>query len=106
MPAPAAKMLWQVSHKDEWELLYDRWLMRWEGNEYLQQEFWEIEPGVMIDRRTQKWLEEADEFGILLMSLGNYVSLHHLQLGSNTYNSSVNATHREAELFAGLPVHI
>lgn len=77
MPAPAAKMLWQVSHKDEWEPLYDRWLMRWESNEYLQQEFWEIEPGVMIDRRTQKWLEEADEFGVLLMSLGNYVSLHH-----------------------------
>jgi len=39
MPAPAAKMLWQVSHKDEWEALYNRWLARWEGNGYLQQEF-------------------------------------------------------------------
>lgn len=77
MPAPAAKMLWQVNHKDEWEALYDRWLIRWEGSEYLQQEFWEIEPGVFINRRTQKWLEETDEFGIMLMSLGNCVSLHH-----------------------------
>ncbi|KAK9342922.1 hypothetical protein V1522DRAFT_372421 [Lipomyces starkeyi] len=71
MPAPAAKSLWQISRKEEWEPLYDRWLIRWEGGAYIQQEFWEIEPGLMINSRTQKWLEEADEFGLMLMSLVN-----------------------------------
>lgn len=71
MPAPAAKMLWQSQSKDHWECLYDQWLKSWVACGYLQGEFMMIQEGIKVDSRTEMWLEEADEFGMMFMSIGN-----------------------------------
>jgi hypothetical protein len=72
MPAPAAKFLWQASTKQQWEVLYRRWLIQWGGREYMQREFHDIKPGIILDQRTQMWLEDADELGILFLSICEY----------------------------------
>ncbi|KAK9250411.1 hypothetical protein V1507DRAFT_438159 [Lipomyces tetrasporus] len=69
MPASAAKWLWQASTREQWETLYNRWLARWDDSGYLQGELAGIDPGVMMDRRSEMWLEETDEFGITMMSI-------------------------------------
>ena len=69
MPAPAAKYLWQANTKQQWEGLYKRWLVQWDGQEYFQKEFLYVKPGLALDQRTQMWLEDADELGILFLSI-------------------------------------
>ncbi|OQE34814.1 hypothetical protein PENCOP_c015G08947 [Penicillium coprophilum] len=71
MPAPAAKVLWQAHTEEEWNTLYIHWLSRWGGRGYLQAEFGKIRPGVVMDSRAEKWLEEADEFGFVMISIVN-----------------------------------
>jgi hypothetical protein len=73
MPAPAAKFLWQANTKKQWEAFYKRWLIQWNGREYLQNEFEDVKPGVILARRTQMWLEDADELGILFLSICGYL---------------------------------
>lgn len=70
MLAPAPKVLWQATNRDEWELHYLHWLTVWGNREYLQRELAKIKPGVSLDRRSEQWLGETDELGMLLMSLG------------------------------------
>ncbi|KAJ5205289.1 hypothetical protein N7472_001737 [Penicillium cf. griseofulvum] len=70
MPAPAAKLLWQAQAEEEWNTRYIHWLSRWNGRGYLQAEFGNIRPGVVMDARAEKWLEEADEFGFIMISIG------------------------------------
>ncbi|OJJ97799.1 hypothetical protein ASPACDRAFT_45097 [Aspergillus aculeatus ATCC 16872] len=71
MPAPAAKILWQAKSEQEWNSLYIRWLARWDGHGYIQGEFDQIRPGIKMEERAEKWLEEADEFGMIMMSIVN-----------------------------------
>lgn len=81
MPAPAAKVLWQAGSEEQWNTLYTRWLARWDGRGYLQGEFDKIRPGNSMDSRAEKWLEETDEFGFIMISIGKtIVSDHKLQL--------------------------
>lgn len=75
MPAPAAKALWQAQSEKEWDSLYIRWLARWDGHGYLQGEFDRIRPGIGMEERAEKWLEEADEFGLIMMSIGRLMSM-------------------------------
>lgn len=70
MPASAAKYLWQAKDGMEWETKYGRWLKGWEGEGYLQGEFMGIGEGIGIDERTERWVEEADEFGLMFMTIG------------------------------------
>lgn len=71
MPAPAPKVLWQASRKEQWETMYNRWLAQWNGNEYMMREFGAIEPGPVVNPRAELWLEDADELGILFFSIVN-----------------------------------
>ncbi|OQE04724.1 hypothetical protein PENVUL_c030G01033 [Penicillium vulpinum] len=71
MPAPAAKVLWQAQTEQEWNTRYIHWLSRWSGRGYLQAEFGKIKPGVVMDSRAERWLEEADEFGFIMISIVN-----------------------------------
>ncbi|PYH95891.1 hypothetical protein BO71DRAFT_482524 [Aspergillus ellipticus CBS 707.79] len=71
MPAPAAKRLWQARTEQEWNKGYIQWLARWSGRGYVQGELGGIRPGVGIDRRAERWLEETDEFGFLMMAIVN-----------------------------------
>lgn len=69
MPAPAAKVLWQAGTEEEWNTLYIRWLARWDGRGFLQGEFDKIRPGIVMPPRAEKWLEETDEFGFIMISI-------------------------------------
>jgi hypothetical protein len=70
MLAPAPKLLWQATSREEWESHYSHWLADWEQQEFLHGELAKIKPGVSMDERAEKWLVETDELGMLLMSLG------------------------------------
>lgn len=70
MPAPAPKFLWQANCAGEWEDLYDRWLAQWDGVPYMMCEFPAIHAGINLDSRTEMWLEDADELGILFFGIG------------------------------------
>ncbi|KAF1811539.1 hypothetical protein P152DRAFT_467154 [Eremomyces bilateralis CBS 781.70] len=74
MPAPAAGYLWHARNQEEWEKLYLKWLVMWDGKEYMQWEYFTIQSGVGLDGRAQLWLEDADEFGIMFMSIGKAIS--------------------------------
>lgn len=89
MPAPAPKLLWEAKSRDEWELHYNRWLVEWEQREYLHGEVAEIRSGVSLDRRTEKWLEETDELGLVLMALGEKVEMD--DSSGNVLSGLVNA---------------
>ncbi|KAI9154833.1 Ketoreductase CTB6 [Paramyrothecium foliicola] len=69
MPAPAAKVLWQAATEHEWDLRYKKWLARWDGQPYLQGEFFSIVPGVLLNARADRWLAETDEFGLIMMGI-------------------------------------
>ncbi|KAH8591457.1 hypothetical protein B0O99DRAFT_269618 [Bisporella sp. PMI_857] len=71
MPAPAAKYLWQETDHVKWEGIYNKFLAQWNGNDFYQWEFFEIEAGVRMNFRAETWLEDADEFGILFISIAN-----------------------------------
>ena len=72
MPAPAAGYLWREMDKGKWECLYNRWLAQWDQGSYFQWEFFTIENGVRMDDRAELWLEDADEFGMLFMGIGEF----------------------------------
>lgn len=73
MPAPAPKFLWQAESKEKWEVLYDRWLEQWDGSPYMMREFAAIQASTSLERRTEMWLEDADELGVLFFSIGTTV---------------------------------
>jgi hypothetical protein len=70
MPAPAAKVLWQAQTEQEWNTRYIHWLSRWGGQGYLQGELGDIRPGIIMNPRAERWLEESDEFGFIMLSIG------------------------------------
>jgi hypothetical protein len=73
MPAPAPKFLWQTDSKEKWEDLYIRWLAQWGDCPYTMREFAAIQSGATLERRSEIWLEDADELGILFFSIGTTV---------------------------------
>jgi hypothetical protein len=70
IPAPAPKFLWNAGTEEKWESLYKRWLVVWHDGQYMLHEAAYIQPGVMMERRAQMWLEDTDELGLLFMSIG------------------------------------
>jgi hypothetical protein len=87
MPAPSASYLWHARNKEEWEKLYLKWLVMWDGEEYMQWEYFTIQPGVGLDERAQLWLEDADDFGIMFMSIGklSFLSLINAWKDTNSH---------------------
>ena len=73
LPAPAAKYLWQAADQPTWERLYREWLWKWrdEGG-YKMVEFFDINPSGSLNRRSDMWFAEADEFGMMLMVEGKF----------------------------------
>jgi len=71
LPAPAGKMLWNAKTQQDWERAYDRWLGHWAGIDmFIMNDLAVIQPGADLNRRAEMWLEEADEFGMMFMSMG------------------------------------
>ncbi|KAH6889444.1 hypothetical protein B0T10DRAFT_513959 [Thelonectria olida] len=72
LPAPAPRYLWRETNEKAWKRLYDEWLRQWKDGSYKMAEFFEINPGGSLDERSEMWLAEADEFGMMLMAEGKY----------------------------------
>jgi hypothetical protein len=71
LPAPSGKVLWGMCKQSKWEVAYDRWLGRWAGlSIYTLGDLTGTPPGPTLDLRSEMWLEEADEFGMMFMTLG------------------------------------
>ena len=72
MPVPGAKSLWQAPEKWQWENLYDSWLQECAGSCFLMRELM-AKPEPRSDRETklQSWLENVDEFGMMLVMVVN-----------------------------------
>ncbi|KAI1758135.1 hypothetical protein F4782DRAFT_476710 [Xylaria castorea] len=71
MLAPGPKWLWQARDEKTWINLYSRWLAQWNSRELIQAEFYLVEKGPVMDSRVEMWLEDADELGILMMTIMN-----------------------------------
>ncbi|ETS78237.1 hypothetical protein PFICI_10299 [Pestalotiopsis fici W106-1] len=72
MPGPGAKFLWNAADERAWATLYGRWLAQWdEGRDFMFADFVGIDPEVVMNRRAEIWLEDADELGFLMLSLVN-----------------------------------
>lgn len=69
MIAPAPKYMWQCTSSCEWEGLYEKWLGQWGGSPYMMSEFHGIRDGTGLDRRTEMWLEDADELGVMFFGI-------------------------------------
>ena len=75
VPAPAGKLIWNMDSEEKWEVAYDRWLGRWAGLGIVTHGDLERPHGLNPDPRPELWLEEADEFGIMLISLSKPPSM-------------------------------
>ncbi|KFA76904.1 hypothetical protein S40288_06185 [Stachybotrys chartarum IBT 40288] len=74
LPAPAARYLWYAADRPSWERLYREWLWKWkDGGPYKMAEFFGINPGGNLDLRSEMWLAEADDFGMILMAEVNAI---------------------------------
>lgn len=69
MLAVGPKWLWQATDEETWMNLYPRWLAQWGGKELIQAEFFLVERGPVMDSRVERWLEDADELGLLMMTI-------------------------------------
>ncbi|RFU77338.1 zn2 cys6 dna-binding [Trichoderma arundinaceum] len=80
LPAPAAKYLWQMTHEKEWGRLYKDWLKLWADGSYKMVELFRInacKPSDDLDTRSELWLSEADEFGVMLMAEVNGIGIQY-----------------------------
>jgi hypothetical protein len=70
MLAPTGKVLWGASTREKWQSCYDRWLGRWAGmGNYTIEDLKKTLTIQDLDIRSEMWLAEADEFGLLFMSM-------------------------------------
>jgi hypothetical protein len=92
MPAPAPKFLWQAETEEKWAMLYAQWLAQWGGRPYMMSEFADIRSGVGLEARSEMWLEDADEFGVLFFSIGTSIMSC---IGTVLLINAVNANKRD-----------
>ncbi|KAK7985792.1 C6 finger-containing protein [Apiospora saccharicola] len=74
VPAPSAGHLWRETDETTWSALYSDWLRHWkDGGVYKIGEFFNVEAEGRLDARSERWLSEADEYGMMLMAEINAV---------------------------------
>ena len=72
MPAPAGKVLWQARSREQWESAYNHWLAKWDKGSFSMGEVMKRRrPESGASERLQMWLEEVDEFGMMMMIVVN-----------------------------------
>ncbi|QYT03673.1 hypothetical protein H0G86_010619 [Trichoderma simmonsii] len=78
-PAPAARYLWQSDREEEWQRLYKDWLKQWaDGGSYKMTELFRVngsKESDALDARSELWLAEADDFGMMLMAEANGIGV-------------------------------
>ncbi|TGJ83588.1 hypothetical protein E0Z10_g5166 [Xylaria hypoxylon] len=72
MLAAGPKWLWQAPDEKTWMNLYARWLAQWDGKEPIQAEFFLVDNGPVMGSRVEMWLEDADELGMLIMTISEH----------------------------------
>ena len=72
LPAPSPGYLWRAQNEKLWKGRYAEWMRAWPDGGYRMAEFFYIQPHGQLDSRTELWLSEADEYGMLLMAEGAY----------------------------------
>lgn len=73
MPTVEAKTLWQARDEGGFHQSYATWLANWTDGPHTMQELMLISPGVELPERTERWLQDVDELGMMLMSEVNAV---------------------------------
>lgn len=68
LPAPAPGFLWREAEEWRWEQLYDEWRRKWPDGGYTMAECITLDAIGTLDARTELWLAEADEFGMVLIT--------------------------------------
>jgi hypothetical protein len=94
-PSTCSKTLWNIDNEESWKAAYDRFLGRWAGLEiYTVGDLRGTKPGPTLDQRSEMWLGEADELGMLFMTLGENakIPLSGTQM-ANSCASQLNAIH-------------
>ncbi|KAL7907080.1 hypothetical protein GGI35DRAFT_103180 [Trichoderma velutinum] len=77
-PAPAAGYLWQSDCEKDWERLYKDWLKQWAEGSYKMMELFQVNASKAsddLDPRSELWLAEADDFGLMLMAEANGIGV-------------------------------
>lgn len=74
LPAAPPRYLWQeADDESRWRRLYVDWLAQWKGGFYRMMEFFHINPDGPLDPRSELWLAEADEYGMMIMAEGKLI---------------------------------
>jgi hypothetical protein len=73
MPTVESKTLWQARTESEFQQSYTTWLAKWTDGLHIMQELMLIEPEGDLPERTERWLEDVDELGMMLMTEVNTV---------------------------------
>ncbi|KAF4609814.1 hypothetical protein G7Y89_g15809 [Cudoniella acicularis] len=68
IPAPACRRLWEAREYETWREEYVNWLKMWEGREVVMGELLNRPAESYAYNRVEKWLSEADEFGMLIFT--------------------------------------
>jgi hypothetical protein len=72
MPVPGVKSLWRAQDALQWEKAYDCWLQECTRGCLLMRDLMvKPESGSGGETRLQSWLENVDEFGMMLMMVVN-----------------------------------
>ncbi|KAI2636612.1 hypothetical protein GGS21DRAFT_489367 [Xylaria nigripes] len=72
--APGPKWLWQATDEKTWMDLYMRWMDMWGGRELKLSDLFLFNDGRVVNPKVESWLEDADELGILMITLLNLVA--------------------------------
>ncbi|KAL3483390.1 hypothetical protein BJX62DRAFT_244955 [Aspergillus germanicus] len=85
LPAPPPRYLWEVGDEETWKRMYARFLQQWRDGPYLMSEMFAMNGEAPLDSRAERWLAEADEFGMMLMAEGTIALPERAPDGKNPY---------------------
>ncbi|KUJ19387.1 uncharacterized protein LY89DRAFT_731786 [Mollisia scopiformis] len=73
IPAPVCGRLWEAQGYGTWRDEYGNWAKMWKGREVVMAELLDRQVESYAYNRVEKWLSEADEFGMLIFT-GSLIS--------------------------------
>jgi hypothetical protein len=68
IPAPVCRRLWEAREYETWREEYVNWLKMWKSREVVMNELLNRSAESHAYNRVEKWLSEADEFGMLIFT--------------------------------------
>jgi hypothetical protein len=68
IPAPVCRRLWEALEYETWREEYVNWLKMWKDREVVMDELLNRHAESYANTRVEKWLSEADEFGMLIFT--------------------------------------